>query len=486
MRLRRLLALALIAGAAFAAPLPVQEAVRSVVQGSTYEEILQWSDTQFAKQASFGRYVRWGGAIILGSALVYTALDYFYNTLKRQTGTSLDRFKPENLYAAFAVSCRSSSGSADYYWTSYYFSVSGNRWVTVGGASYSSRDLSCPDSTLITNYTQRAKDSLAPYQLPPGSWRQVSSLPPELGAPVWSYNLFMVYSASQSLRDFLRANPDAANGVKTAVSQYLQDTPPGSRSNPYPGVQLDPAPNPNQWTDNPYTDLGTDTDGDGWPDWMEKQTPWPDGINDPNSHPDPNRDDDGDGYTNQEEKQAGTDPYDPNSKPGTNPSTDTDGDGYPDDQELRCGSDPRDPTSKCTNEQPKGDELSWPGAPGTPSLPGLQRPNDPALPQFQTPELQQTPWDQAMDSMRQSIEQLKQQAADKFPFAIVRWLRVPSTSDSGGCPAPQLTIGQWTATVNICNNPVWQAATQLRPFMLGGLVLTFAFTIVRRGLDVQR
>lgn len=95
MRLRRLLALALVAGAfscAFAAPLPVQAAVDRTVQGLTYDEVLQWSNSQFAKQATFGRYVRWGGAIILGSALIYTALNYFYETLKQQTGTSLDQW----------------------------------------------------------------------------------------------------------------------------------------------------------------------------------------------------------------------------------------------------------------------------------------------------------------------------------------------------------------------------------------------------------
>lgn len=482
MRLRRLLALAVIAGAAFAAPLPVQEAVRSTVQGMTYEQVLQWSNNQFAKQATFGRYVRWGGAIILGSALIYTALDYFYESLKRQTGTSLDQWYnwTYTLWndAIVDVRCSQTSNGINIYYYVYidhYIYIHGTRLFT-----WQYTESQCPADKLAYAKSQLGSQPDGYY------WVDGARVSLQGGTIVVSKSASIKENPRPTLSEWIQSHPDAAEGVKTAVGKYIQDTPPGSRSNPYPGVRLDPEPNPNQWTDNPYTDLGTDTDGDGWPDWMEKQTPWPDGINDPNSHPDPNRDDDGDGYSNQEEKQAGSDPYDPKSKPGTNPRTDTDGDGYPDDQELRCGSDPNDPASKCTNEQPKGDELTWPGPPGSPDLPGLQKPNDPALPQFQTPQLEQTPWDQAMQSMRESIEQLKQQAMDKFPFAVVRWLRTPSTSDSGGCPAPQLTIGQWSATVNICGNPVWQAATQLRPFMLGGLLLTFGFTIVRRGLDVQR
>lgn len=484
MRLRRLLALALVAGAfscAFAAPLPVQAAVDRTVQGLTYDEVLQWSNSQFAKQATFGRYVRWGGAIILGSALIYTALNYFYETLKQQTGTSLDQWYYWT-YTDWRLAVKDVQCELKEFWYGTFYRVHVYTYVYHhydNVDDFYKDEKSCPQDKLA--YAKAYHPLSQGY-----SWVDGVNIKLSTGQVVPVLTAQIRGNPRPSLPEWIQSHPDAAEGVKTAVGKYVQNTPPGSRSNPYPGVRLDPEPNPNQWTDNPYTDLGTDTDGDGWPDWMEKQVPWPDGINDPNSHPDPNRDDDGDGYSNQEEKQAGSDPYDPKSKPGTNPRTDTDGDGYLDDQELRCGSNPNDPASKCTNEQPKGDDLSWPGAPGTPSLPGLQKPNDPALPQFQTPQLEQTPWDQAMQSMRESIEQLKQQAMDKFPFAVVRWLRTPSTSDSGGCPAPQLTIGQWSATVNICGNPVWEAATRLRPFMLGGLLLTFGFTIVRRGLDVQR
>ncbi|PZA06929.1 hypothetical protein [Meiothermus sp. Pnk-1] len=484
MRLRRFLALALVAGA-FSFAAPVQDVVRTTVQGMTYNEILQWSNNQFAKQATFGRYVRWGGAIILGSTLIYTALNYFYESLKQQTGTSLDAWASHLLYDWEAVIVGVQYIPPDYDWQ-----MGEVRCSVLGATPYvrstdppythSFRGPGGTQEQLLLQCEQYLKSQYG-YRY---EWQRNAKLHYPDGVERVEKST-MPKHPPETLPEFLQSHPDAAEGVKAAVARYIQDTPPGSPSNPYPGVRLDPVPNPNQWTDNPYTDKSVDTDGDGWPDWMEKQRPWPDGINDPNSHPDPNRDDDGDGYTNQEEKQAGTDPYDPNSKPGKDPGTDSDGDGFPDDQELRCGSDPRDPASKCTNEQPK-DDLTWPGPPGTPSLPGLQKPNDPTLPQFQAPQLQQTPWDQAMQSMRESIEQLKQQAMDKFPFGVVRWLRTPSTSDSGGCPAPQLTIGQWSATVNICGNPVWQAATQLRPFMLGGLLLTFGFTIVRRGLDVQR
>jgi len=69
-----------------------KDAIKGAVKGSTLEEVIAWSDAQFAKKATVGRYVRWGGTILIGSALVYTALDWFYNELKRQTGTPLDQW----------------------------------------------------------------------------------------------------------------------------------------------------------------------------------------------------------------------------------------------------------------------------------------------------------------------------------------------------------------------------------------------------------
>ena len=85
-----LVALLLLAGGPVYASDHFRQAIRETVTGMTLDEIIQWSDRQFRRRAILGRYVRWGGAIVIGSALVYTALEYFYNQLRQQTGTPLD------------------------------------------------------------------------------------------------------------------------------------------------------------------------------------------------------------------------------------------------------------------------------------------------------------------------------------------------------------------------------------------------------------
>lgn len=73
-----------------------QAAVRDAVAGSTLDEVIRWSDAQFARTSTVGRYVRWGGAIVIGASLIYAAMDYFYRELQRQTGTSLDYYRRAN------------------------------------------------------------------------------------------------------------------------------------------------------------------------------------------------------------------------------------------------------------------------------------------------------------------------------------------------------------------------------------------------------
>ncbi|WP_366083662.1 hypothetical protein [Thermus sp.] len=177
--------------------------------------------------------------------------------------------------------------------------------------------------------------------------------------------------APQDIYDFLQSlSPSdrqaAVNALRDqVVLPYVDNAPIGSPASPLPGVRLDPAPNPNQWTDNPFTRPDIDTDGDGWPDsieWHEanrRGVDWPNLINNPTAYPDPQADPDGDGYTTGEEVQVGTDPYNPSSRPQrrspVSPATDTDGDGWPDEEEIRRGTDPRNPNSRPTPTSPLED-----------------------------------------------------------------------------------------------------------------------------------
>ncbi|WP_250850058.1 LPXTG cell wall anchor domain-containing protein [Streptococcus pseudopneumoniae] len=90
-------------------------------------------------------------------------------------------------------------------------------------------------------------------------------------------------------------------------------------------------------------DETADTDGDGFPDKVEKA----EGTdpNDPKSNPD-TKDTDGDGFPDKVEKAEGTDPNDPKSNPDTK---DTDGDGFPDVVEKDAGTDPNDKNSTPDN-----------------------------------------------------------------------------------------------------------------------------------------
>lgn len=519
-----------------------REAVELAVRGSTSLEIVRWADAQITKQATIGRYVRWGGTILLGSALIAAGLDYFYNYLRRQTGTSLDQWvnwqgvpdpvwtgnrAPSNaLQIADAIGAKCGahfrvypavevygSPSNGYGYAIHAYNHQGTRVADLGGRPPS------PSRSRAEAYSMATAEAWPLFK----QWVTQGCPDAFAGRPL--------------LSEWIQRHPDAAQGVRQVVITYVDATPIGSPRSPYPGVELQPVPNPNQWTDNPFTRPDIDTDGDGWPDsieWYEanrRGVPWPDVINNPQVYPDPNADYDGDGWTNLEEVRLGTNPYDPNSRPttrtpwvdtdgdgysdaeeiskGTDPRdpnsypntppeqlpppwVDTDGDGYSDAEEIRKGTDPRDPQSHPdTPPEERPDNAQWPGGP--PPV----RPDPVVLPEVEIPEKKDLPrlqeWDNVAESWKRNVQdrvaqryrELQNVLREKFPFGILIMAQSRSTSVTGAECGVTFEIARQSATVNLCDTPVFRFMEAFRPVLLGLLLLGFTYAVIRRGLDVQ-
>jgi len=154
-------------------------------------------------------------------------------------------------------------------------------------------------------------------------------------------------TGSMSLPDYIRAHPDAADGVIEVTKSYIDEYPdfPLTFDSPIPGLSLDPAPNGNQWLGNPFFDPLLDTDTDSWPDWFEYDL-YSDPSN-PASQPPSTADPDDDGYDNAAERDVGTDPTDPNGRPDVDVDHGSDGDGIKDSADP-C---PSDPTNMCQPEE---------------------------------------------------------------------------------------------------------------------------------------
>lgn len=287
-----LLALA-VGGSALAQDVqsPIRSRVPEAIKTWTQEEILRefgpitrtgggFGGRVIRQLPKAGRYIKWGGGLIIGGILVNDALSWFYNEAKRSTGTALDDWYRPGVSGqagvVFTVTARNICGFGEYFGGT----VTEKRIC----ASSVEEARNFVDATLAA-----ANVSAAPWSAPAGRTDMIERL---------------LLSDSGPLGDHLRNHPDAVNALKDAVAEYLNTHP-----DLIPSL-LDPIPNANQLADD-IVDPGLDTDGDGMTDGDELRR-GPGVTTTPGNRPHP---DDG----------PITDPSDPASKP-----VDTDGDGIPD------------------------------------------------------------------------------------------------------------------------------------------------------------
>lgn len=442
----------------FPAARPFVETAKTTIEGMTLDEIIQWSDAQFARRVAWGKYVRYGGTLILGASLVLTALDWFYDEAKRATGTSLDDWY---WWTLDGLRCYGSGGYIVCTWDHDNNPNTGAINATVATLIYTSSGTVARWKDCAGGGESRGADADAyiaeAYHRAPPCFGDAASQPP--------------------LSSWLESHPDAADGVKQAVTDYLdeqdaQGNIPQTFSEPLPGLELDPPPTGNQWYDDPFFNPYEDTDGDGWPDWFE----WDVGSDPSNagSQPLPGGDPDGDGYDNASERDAGTDPTDPSSRPDVEQDQDADGDGLKDSADP-C---PNDPNNMCEPEEEESPEE-------------LPDPTEPTLTPVELPQLDQPQlpdasgrFDQVRTNFEENLQTLWDTLQDRFPVGMARWIPAPPSVSGGTCQMSftlQIPDLPTSAQVDLCDSPPMQwAATTGRRIILASLMVGFLFAVARR------
>lgn len=217
-----------------------------------------------------GRFIKWGGAYVIAPTLINAAFQWLYNETKQSsgngdldswwnnTGSALYPSPPPVMYAPGSKemklkgvdTCYNNiggfhhaqayySGAEAYGAGSYY---DGDQWRLSG---YQTRDQGASEAEFFNNRRSGC-----------------DTKPP------------------QTLRELESARPGTMSAIPDVVARYIEANPTAIR--PY----LQPAPNQNQWDDNPYSDRTLDTDGDGVTDAIEFDDPYSGGDpNDPAKKP---------------------------------------------------------------------------------------------------------------------------------------------------------------------------------------------------------
>lgn len=492
--------------------LPGAAAVKTALT-FTEAEVLQMagltSGGTVRKAVTWGTRVPYAGALLVGGAAIYGALDWFYQQAQNAASGSseLDDWYHNNLQVAMQLNPVSnvnnstecgSLGGRQYTWQVQAAISSGappSSFATVRSCAPPNQSMLAEyRATLIAPGYPYAGQSLTGWLETPGGYKR--------------------YFARESLNSLINRSPSARAAVRNALNQYYQQQNPqrGMSPAPYSAFELE-TPTKNQWADDPAKDKSEDLDGDGWSDYQESINVPPTNPNDNASVPapapttgvDPNSpagDKDNDGWTNAQEEAYGTNPNDANSQPepqeNCNAGFVMSGGGCVPIAEI-----PEDIATETTlsrvagqaeiqtqiqgdilEELRKTEEIDTPFDFGTPEA--FPTPDFTDLRQYEpdVSPLEQV-YTEALVSLETDVDSIFTAAQEKFPFGLVAALDdLPSSVPSATCPNFSLHVGGQQRQVDICNNPAdtW-ASTKGKALLSVFMSVMFVWWLLDKGAN---
>ncbi len=421
------------------------------------------------KPLSWGRVVPYVGVAVAAGGLIYSALEWFYGQAQQASGTDLDGWYGGTPGLAEAFVATISAANEGYAGAnvraSYRLGGSGQVVELFGFRSepYISRPFS---ASLWGEVFMGAA----------GAWRDAypsgDRWSSDVSADAWVVSTVHLLPGAHETReyrvvireplaDLLARSQPARRAARDIVRDYLanqdeQGSWPYTYEAPYgpaTGIGLEPAPNINQWYDNPYANPALDTDGDGWPDWKEVL--------------------------------GGTDPLDPNDypaydpapgeDPNENPLPDRDGDGIPDIYDP-C---PAQASNKCSDAAEPEDPIEIPDdymrdATGQAQLNALNeileelrrdeqddtpagQPDAPMpeLSPLSEPSLTWTVFEDVASQMESAATSWWADAQTRLPFALgVAWVPAAPSVGAGDCQGVQMTILGQSQEVGLCGTAI--------------------------------
>jgi hypothetical protein len=459
---------------------------------------------------------RYSGGLLIGATVITSALSWFYDEAQRSTGTPLDDYWNSAGPAGQPPFLWDDDGQPSPHHVIVSNAAAWWSWTTANFGEPLAPSYSCTTSGFSVRYTPqvRRQNNTNYASGTMVTWGNTANLCMDNAYEVDARAAAEAYIASilalgdrPPLTDYLAQNPAAVDGLRDVLRQHADEaapeiSDPHTFSQPFPDLDVTFEPNLSwsTWMQSPYADRDTDTDGDGWPDWIEQRL----GTNpyDPASRPLAYADPDGDGRTNQQELADLTDPLDADDyDAGTTPEADPTADPQREDllallsaiQALEAS------LAGVSTEDRQVDQLQV----AAEQLAELQAiadtltdtdGNEPpaiVIPDVEAmlgdlPELQLTPPQPpefvAADEVGDRWDPLVEAMSDRAPFAYLEVLPDPGTPQLGGsCPSFQVGLFGQSQTWDLCDNPLddWMQ-TSGRSMLLNFSLFFFLIGVVRR------